>query len=140
MRRRLVGLMATESLEYGDRTHTYNSRLAQELAVWGDEAGVTDALHDALFRAYFVQAENIGSIDVLVDIADSVGLDPSEAHSIVEDRQRERTIDAHWSRTRTVGITGVPTFVVDGFSVVGAQPYEALEALMSRVGVAKLRT
>ena len=37
-----------------------------------------------------------------------------------------------------VGVTGVPTFVADGFGVVGAQPYEALEALMARVGVAKL--
>ena len=48
MKRRFGALMAEEGLEYGERTHTYNSRLAQELAVWGDEAGVTDALHDAL--------------------------------------------------------------------------------------------
>jgi len=138
MRRRLVTLMAEEGLEYGDRTHTYNSRLAQELAVWGDESGVTDALHDALFRAYFVQARNVGSIDVLVDIADSVGLDASEARSVLEDRRYESMIDAHWDSARSAGVTGVPTFVADGFGVVGAQPYEALQGLMSRAGVAKL--
>lgn len=140
MRRRLIALMAAEGLEYGDRTHTYNSRLAQELAVWGDEAGVTDALHDELFRAYFVQAQNLGSIDVLVDIAESVDLDANEARSVLENRQCESTIDAHWVRARSEGVTGVPTFMADGFGVVGAQPYEALEGLMSRVGVAKLRT
>ena len=137
MRRRLVALMAAEGLEYGDRTHTYNSRLAQELAVWGDEAGVTDALHDALFRAYFVNAQDLGSIDVLVDIADAMGLDASEARSVLEGRRYESTVDAHWAHARTVGVTGVPTFVADGFGVVGAQPYEALEGLMTQVGVAK---
>ncbi|SVB30474.1 uncharacterized protein METZ01_LOCUS183328, partial [marine metagenome] len=56
MKHHLTVSMADEGLEYGDRTHSYNSRLAQELAVWGDEIGVTDVLHDALFQAYFVEA------------------------------------------------------------------------------------
>ena len=130
--------MAAEGLQYGERTHTYNSRLAQELAVLGDEAGVTDALHDALFRAYFVDARNLALTDVLVDVAGTVGLDPTEARTAMEDRRYRSTVDAHWNRAKSMGVTGVPTFVADGFGVVGAQPYEALEALMSRVGVAKL--
>jgi predicted DsbA family dithiol-disulfide isomerase len=138
MRSRLVALMEEEGLPYGDRTHTYNSCLAQEFAILGDEAGVTDALHDELFRAYFVHARNIASIDVLVDIAHTVGLDPVKARTAIEDRRYRSAVDAHWDRARSVGVTGVPTFVADGFGVVGAQPYEALEALMARVGVAKL--
>ena len=130
--------MAEEGLEYGDRTHTYNSRLAQELAVWGDEAGVTDALHDALYRAYFVDARNLALTDVLVDAAVTVGLDPDEARQVIEHRRYRSVIDTHWDRARNMGVTGVPTFVADGSAVVGAQPYEALEALMSRIGVDKL--
>lgn len=138
MKRRMGELMAEEGLEYGDRTHTYNSRLAQELAVWGDEAGVTDALHDALYRAYFVDARNLALTDVLVDVAVTVGLDPDEARQVIEHRRYRSVIDTHWDRARNMGVTGVPTFVADGSAVVGAQPYEALEALMSRIGVDKL--
>ncbi len=130
--------MAEEGLEYGDRTHTYNSRLAQELAVWGDEAGVTDALHDALYRAYFVDARNLALTDVLVDVAVTVGLDPGAARQVIEHRRYRSVIETHWDRARNMGVTGVPTFVADGSAVVGAQPYEALEALMSRIGVDKL--
>ncbi|MCH7682331.1 MAG: hypothetical protein IIB35_01290 [Gemmatimonadetes bacterium] len=36
MRERLMSLMEAEGLEYGDRTHTYNSRLGQELAKWAE--------------------------------------------------------------------------------------------------------
>ena len=137
MSRRLRLLMAEEGLEYGQRTHTYNSRLAQELAVAGDAAGVTDALHDALFRAYFVEGRNLMSHEVLFEIADATGLDPSLARAAIEDREYRSTIDAHWSRAGGMGVTGVPTFAVNGVGVVGAQPYETLEELMEHVGVAR---
>ena len=134
MRSRLVALMAEEGLEYGDRTDTYNSRLAQELAVWGDEEGMTDALHDALYRAYFVDARNLAETDVLVDVATSVGLDGKRARAVVEDRTHRETVDGHWRRALEMGVRGVPTFVSEGFDVVGAQPYEMLEDLVTRAG------
>ncbi len=129
--------MEQEGLEYGDRTHTYNSRLAQELAVWGDEAGVTDALHDTLFQAYFVEARNLADVDVLVDVARAANLDAAEARAVIEDRRYRSAIDAQWEQARSVGVTGVPTFMVEGVGAVGAHPFETLEALMSRVGVVK---
>ena len=103
MRSRLVALMDEEGLEYGDRTHTYNSRLAQELAVWGDEESVTDALHDALYRAYFVDVRNLAETDVLVDVAESVGLDGTRARAVVEERPHRETIDDHWRRATEMG-------------------------------------
>ena len=36
MYRRMKDLMDAEGLPYGRRTHTYNSRLAQELGKWAD--------------------------------------------------------------------------------------------------------
>jgi predicted DsbA family dithiol-disulfide isomerase len=136
MRQRLLERMAAEGLEYGDRTHSYNSRLAQELAVWGDGLGATDALHDALFRAYFVDGANLADPEVLAGAAESAGLDPDEARHVVLERPFRDVIDAHWERARRMGVTGVPTFVANGFAVVGAQPYEALRSLMERAGVA----
>ncbi len=134
MKSRLAGFMDQEGLEYGDRTRTYNSRVAQELAVWGDDEGVTDALHDALFRAYFVENRNLAETDVLADAATSAGLDGERARSIAEDRAYRGAVDDHWKRATDMGVTGVPTFVSEGFGVVGAQPYDVLEELASRVG------
>ena len=137
MHARLAELMALEGLPYGDRSHTYNSRLAQELALWGDGLGATERLHDALFRAYFVEGLNLAEVEVLVDAARSSGLDPQEARAVIEERRLADGVDAHWNMARRLGVTGVPTFVASGFGVVGAQPYEALEALMARVGVSR---
>jgi len=66
---RMKGLMDAEGLPYGRRTHTYNSRLAQELGKWADTQPGGEALHDALYKGYFVDARNIGDPEILVELA-----------------------------------------------------------------------
>ncbi len=129
--------MAQGGLEYRRRTHTYNSRLAQELAIAGDAAGVTDALHDVLFRAYFVDGRNLASKEVLLHAGHTAGLPEESIRAVLDDRVHRSTLDGHWSRARRLGVTGVPTFVLNGFAVVGAQPYETLETLVARAGVGR---
>ena len=128
--------MDAEGLPYSQRTHTYNSRLAQELGKWGDTQD-NEALHDALYRAYFVGTKNIGDVDVLVEIAADVGLDPEEARSVIQERRFKAEVDADWSKSRSYGVTGVPTFVSGGYGVVGAQDYDTLEKLVIQAGATK---
>jgi predicted DsbA family dithiol-disulfide isomerase len=137
MYRRMKGLMDAEGLPYGRRTHTYNSRLAQELGKWADTQAGGGAIHDALYRAYFVEARNIGDPDVLVAIAQSVGLPAEAAGTVLAERRFKGAVDADWAKSRAYGVTGVPTFVAARHGVVGAQPYEALEALLVKAGAAR---
>ena len=130
MYQRMKGLMEAEGLPYGQRTHTYNSRLAQELDKWADTQPGGAQIHDALFKAYFVDGENIGDVDVLVDIAASAGLSAEAAREVLGARSFKEEIDQDWALSRAYGITGVPTFVAGGYGVVGAQPYETLEQLV----------
>ena len=117
---RMKGLMDVEGLPYGRRSHTYNSRLAQELGKWGDTQPGGEAIHDALYKAYFVEGSNIGDIPTLVSVAESVGLDSKAALDVLEQRTFQADIDHDWARSRAIGITGVPTFVAGGYGVVGA--------------------
>ncbi len=134
MRRRLEAAMAEEGLAYGERTMTYNSRLAQELAAWAVEQPRGVAIHDRLFRAYFAEGQNIGDPAILLDLAESVGLSREEARVAIEERAYREAVDRDWARSRQVGVTGVPTYVAAGLAVVGAQPYEAIEELVKRAG------
>lgn len=129
--------MDAEGLPYGRRTHTYNSRLAQELGKWAETVEGGDALHDALFRAYFVDARNIGDVDVLLDAARAAGLSVDDARTVLQDRTFSDAVDADWAKSRQYGVTGVPTYVAGGYGVVGAQPYEVLEQLMTEAGAGR---
>ena len=132
MQAQMRARMEAEGLPYGARTMTYNSRLAQELGAWADTQPGGEAIHDALFRAYFVDAKNIGDPEVLVEIAAAVGLPADAAREVIEKRTHKGAIDADWQKSHQYGVTGVPTFVVGNRGVVGAQPYEVLEELVEQ--------
>ena len=134
MHARMKGLMDTEGLPYERRTHTYNSRLAQELAKWADSQPGFEAIHQALYRAYFVESRNIGDPEVLVDIAKKVGLPEDEARTVLLDRTFKEAVDADWQNARRYGITGVPSFVAGGTKVVGAQPYDVVAEQLRAAG------
>jgi predicted DsbA family dithiol-disulfide isomerase len=127
--------MDAEGLPYGERTHTYNSRLAQELGKWADTQPGGEAFHDAMFRTYFVEARDISRPEVLLEIAERVGLPVVGAREVLEKRTFKAAVDQDWALSREYGITGVPTFVAGTRGVVGAQPYEVLERLVLQAAV-----
>ena len=130
MHARMKGLMDAEGLLYERRTHTYNSRLAQELAKWADSQPGFQAIHGALYRAYFVEGRNIGDLDVLLDIAQSVGLPADKAREVLANRTFKQEVDSDWEHSRRSGISGVPSFIAGKYKVVGAQPYDVLAELV----------
>ena len=132
---RMKGLMDEEDLPYSHRTHTYNSRLAQELGKWADTQPGGEAIHDALYRAYFVDGVNVGDVEALLKVAAAGGLDVEAAREVLESRSFSDAVDEDWAKSRQYGVTGVPTFVAGRQGVVGAQPYEALEQLLEQAGV-----
>ena len=139
MRQRLVSLMEAEGLEYGDRTHTYNSRLGQELAKWAERqpGGRGRKIHDALYRAYFIDGVNLAKVEELVPIAESLDLSGDEAREVLETGAEQEAVDRDWERSRQLGVTGVPTFMVGNNAVVGAQPYEMLERIVVEAGASR---
>jgi predicted DsbA family dithiol-disulfide isomerase len=117
-------------LPLGKRKKTYNSRLAQELGKWAEWKGKGDEFHNAVFRAYFVDGRNIGKVEELVGLAESVGLPGGEAKTVLQSRSFRKEVDSDWQRAHGLAITAVPTFVINKQAVVGAQPYEVLEQLL----------
>lgn len=133
----MTGLMQAEGLPYGKRTHTYNSRRAQELAKWAEKQSGGDAIHNALFTAYFVDGKNIAEEAVLLEVCRSTGLDADQAKSALQNDQYKQAVDEDWALCRQYGVTGVPTYVMGQKGIVGAQPFEAIESLLLDGGVAR---
>jgi len=131
---RMKANMEREGLPFNaERNMSYNSRLAQELSKWGESKGKGDEIHDALFRAYFVDVKNIGKVEPLVEIANALGLPADEATEVLLSRKYKDAVDEDWRRCATYGVNAVPTFLAGRYLMVGAQPYEELERLIQHV-------
>ena len=130
--------MAEEAgLEVGVRNHRYNGDLAHEAMQWARSVGSDDAMHRLIFRAFFVSDRNIGSADVLVDLAEQAGLDSVDLRRALDERAYRDEVQEQYAESRAVGVTAVPTFVAGGRALVGAHPYESFHQLMASAGVAR---
>ncbi len=132
--------MVAEGLPYGDRTMTFNSRRAQELAKWAESMGTGKAIHDLLYQAYFVDGKNLAESETLNEVVRQIGLSVDEAEQALQASSFAKAVDADWQRCRELGITGVPAFICNGRGVVGAQPLSVLEQLVLSAGAVERET
>lgn len=92
------------------------------------------ALKLALFSAYFQQGKDVSDESVLLDIAESVGLDPVACTDWLTDEalsQQVRSEEAYW---RNENINGVPAIIFDGkYMVPGAQSAETFAQVIGKV-------
>ena len=113
------------------RDHTSYSRLALEAQDYAASHGGIDAFHHAMFDAYWRDSRDIGDVDVVLEVAGSVGLDPGELRPILEKRTLQAQVEAQLDEARSLNIMAVPSFVFDErYLVQGAQPYETFQRVM----------
>jgi predicted DsbA family dithiol-disulfide isomerase len=115
-----------------------NSHRALEAAELARAHGAFDAMHRALFHAYFAEGRNIGDIDVLVEVAVACGLGRDVLREAIESQRYAGVIDQRTAQAREAGITSTPTFIfIDGdrrFPLPGCQDYPVFENVARRFG------
>jgi predicted DsbA family dithiol-disulfide isomerase len=120
----------------GDR-RLINSRRALAAAEVAREQGKFEAMHKALFRAYWEGTHDLTSIDDLCALGESVGLDPALVRSALEEGRYEDLIDANRREAEQVGINAIPAHIFGlRYLVVGAQPYEVLREVVDKLSEA----
>jgi len=122
-------------LPFGERTMTYNSRLAQELGLWAEAEGKGRAFHMATFKAYFADGTNLAQTPSLLKLAEEIGLPREKAEKVLTSRSFQEAVDRDWTESQFKGITAIPTFTINNHKLVGAQSYESLARLVTENGV-----
>jgi predicted DsbA family dithiol-disulfide isomerase len=111
-----------------------HSRAALIGAKYAEAQGNGPQYHAAVFRAYWQRANNIEDVDVLVAIAQSVGLERAAFLAALQDKGYEAQVDADIDEAYQYGLTGVPALIFgQRYLVSGAQPYEVLRQVVEKV-------
>jgi predicted DsbA family dithiol-disulfide isomerase len=130
--RRLTEVAAGEGLDF--RFDIARSGLtfdAHRMVHLAAEHGLGDAMKERLMRAYFTEGELLADGQTLVALATEVGVPRRDAEAtLAGDRFADAVRDDERTAQR-LGISAVPTFVVDrSLGVSGAHPPEQLLALL----------
>jgi predicted DsbA family dithiol-disulfide isomerase len=109
----------------GLMTRTPNTIDAHRLIWLAGEHGVQDATMEAVFRAYFVEGRDIGDHAVLAACGAEAGL--RDVAAFLDSGLAEEEMRAADQAARDAGVTGVPSFFLDGYNLFsGAMPAETI--------------
>jgi predicted DsbA family dithiol-disulfide isomerase len=113
-------------LQFNNLEVLSNSHLSLIAGEFAKAHGKFHEYHEAAFKAYFTDGEDIGKVEVINRILEELNLDAKEfmtaaKEGIYENRLEQTTDAAHENQ-----INSTPTFIINGkYAVVGAQPVES---------------
>lgn len=118
-------------IHFGALEQMPNSHNALESAEYAKEHGKGKEYHSALMDAYFRDLKDIGSLEVLGELGNILGLNKDELITAVTDRAYETILNNSSKDAHSMGINSTPTFVINNkYSIVGAQPIEAFREIL----------
>ncbi|MHA2284004.1 MAG: DsbA family oxidoreductase [Promethearchaeota archaeon] len=104
-----------------------NSQLALFISEFARNKGKFDEFHKLVFETYWKEGKDIGDLSLLIELAESVGLNKDEIMDYIKSDEPVNRLKKNMFELGRRGINGVPTFLIGNQFVIGAQPYEVFE-------------
>lgn len=118
------------------RGRIYNTFDAHRLLHWAETLGEgkQHALKKALLEAYFTLGQSPESHEVLVKVAEGVGLDAGRAEAILASEEYAAEVRAQAQFYLQAGIHSVPAVIInDRHLISGGQPVEVFEQALRQI-------
>lgn len=105
------------------------TRLAFEGWFFAEEKGYGDVYSDLIYRAYFIDEKDIGDLEVLTELAESIGLEKEEfRHALVSGAYSAQEKEAVSYAKNDLKTEYVPTIYIDG-NQISLQEYTKEEMI-----------
>lgn len=125
------------AFNFSDDSRMQNTFKAHQLIHFAASLGAEEAMKLRLFKAYFTEGKNINDIDVLVEEAAQVGIEPASAREVLMSEQYAQQVRQEENLWLQRGVQSVPTFVIGNQGVAGAQEPETLAAFIKQAANAQ---
>lgn len=112
------------SIEF-DRMEYADTLNAHRLTKYAESFGKEQEIVNLIFRKYFTDNENIGNNDVLLKIAEEIGLNKEEVDALLCLNKYAKSVRLDEETAKEIGIEGVPFFIFnEQYALTGAQSVE----------------
>ncbi len=110
---------------------TPNSANSHRLVRLAHTLGRQHEAVEVLFTAYFERGLDIGNVEVLIRLAEELGIERAMAHAHLSGDNDLNAVYTENARMHRLGITGVPCYIFnDGRAIAGAQEPEILVRML----------
>ncbi|WP_271946450.1 DsbA family oxidoreductase [Ruegeria faecimaris] len=135
MRDRLtqIGADLGFTFAFDEKSRIVNTFAAHQLLDWAEAQGRQHPLKLALFEAYFTKQKDVSNIEVLLEAAESAGLDRNAARRVLESGAHAAPVREKQQYWTGRGISGVPAMVFGGkYLLTGAQGADSYTQVLQR--------
>jgi predicted DsbA family dithiol-disulfide isomerase len=133
-----VEMMAKEvGLSYTlEKTIVANSMKAHRFLHYAKHEGKQDVAKERVLAAHFGENKNVDDNAVLLEIAESIGLDAARTLEVLNSQEFEEGVKYDIYEAHQLGVKGVPFFVFNNkYGISGAQPLEVFMDTLEKVMV-----
>lgn len=88
-------------------------------------------------RCEWAGGNDIGQRDILIAVAESVGLDAKEFEATLDNPESQKQLDDNWKEAQELGVIGVPTFVVNDQVFWGNDRLDFVEDYLAELRLVK---
>ena len=120
------------AFNFTDDSRMQNTFKAHQLIHFAAQNGLEEEMKLSLFNAYFTDGKDVNDLGVLVELAESVGLDKTEAEAVIKSEKYAQAVREKETIWIQRGIQSVPTFVIGNQGVAGAQEPATLAAFIAQ--------
>ena len=105
-------------IDFSNRTHYYNSNKAHRLMLWSEAYNRQQTMNELLIDAYFKRGLDISDNQVLLNLAEQLGLDRSLAgHALVSNEINQQLL-LKKKRVQTFKVSSLPAFIFNECTLV----------------------
>ncbi len=104
-----------------------------EATEYAREVGKDETFFGQTMRAYWEEGVNLGDVDVLESLAKGADLNWDELKPRLESGHYREQVMAQHREAVSLGIQGIPAFLIGNLLFTGAQPYEVFKKVIDRV-------
>ena len=94
--------------------------------------GKGPALRDAMYVAYWEEGRDIGQMDVIQEIVESLGIEWAPVKTALSTNRYLDTVMEEFQEGHDHGFDGIPAFIIGDVKFTGAQPMELFRKLADR--------
>lgn len=95
-----------------------------------NEQGMFWQMHDKIFTENAAGALAAANADTYKQWAGEIGLDANAFGSCIDESRGGDVVDSDMALGNSVGVSGTPTFYINGRQLVGAQPFASFKAII----------
>jgi len=114
------------NIDFLKRTHYYNTHNAHLLMHWSERFNKQSVLNERLIKAYFSEGKDISKLNVLVDIAEEIGLDRKQTiaaltpSSLVQELNQKlnQELAEKVKRYQAFNIRSIPAFIINNSELI----------------------